>query len=831
MPKPRTTSFFFKYFIVPLMILSFVAVLIAGIVYVLSVRNEYIDKTREALFDKGNAAAAFIEADDLERMNNGFADPEDATACEMKDRLNRLVDVSQKARYVYVLAVRNNEMEIMCASDGSEQEGCSDIEAIRAAVETTFYDTLMLNRPAVIEPEEGINGTCLTTLSPIVDPATGNAVAVLAINYPERIYYEEADKHTLHAILIMVSAIVLLSSFYGVIIQNRRLQSLTQSSQTKERLFRTIFEQTPIGIGLMNNYNILASVNRKYLQIFGRSEEELRRLSWADLTHPSDLEEDLRQFQRLQNGEINDYSMEKRFIQPDGSVIWVHMVVIRFVLEGMRENTHLCILQNISKRKETEIALQEAERSKSVLLSHLPGMAYRCQNDESWTMEFVSEGCLELTGYAPEELIGNRGTSFAELIESGYQEMLRKEWDRVLERGQTFKAEYEIIAKDGTHKWVMELGQGVTGEYGEIEALEGIIIDMTDRKAQEERIEYLNNHDFLTGLYNRRFFDSEKDRLDVKENMPLTFIVCDINGVRLINDAFGQIHGDRVIVETSKLLKDFCKDDDVLARTGGNEFSILMPNTTKEEAYRILQRIDNTLEEINRIPRSPDFDLSLSVGYGTKENTAQSLPDVIKEATDYMYSRKLLNRTSSHSSILSAVVATMYERSQETEEHALRLAELSKRVAAKLSLSQKEMDELEILAMLHDIGKVGIDDRILNKPGKLTEEEWVIMKRHPEIGYRIAMASPELEGIADFILSHHERWDGKGYPRGLAGEQIPLLSRIISVADAFDAMTEDRVYRKAMTREVAIKEISDNAGTQFDPKIVDLFIEALEETA
>jgi HD-GYP domain-containing protein (c-di-GMP phosphodiesterase class II) len=129
--------------------------------------------------------------------------------------------------------------------------------------------------------------------------------------------------------------------------------------------------------------------------------------------------------------------------------------------------------------------------------------------------------------------------------------------------------------------------------------------------------------------------------------------------------------------------------------------------------------------------------------------------------------------------------------------------------------------------MLHDIGKIGIDNSILNKPGKLSKNEWEIMKKHSEIGYRIAMSSPELEPIAEYILAHHERWDGNGYPQGLKGEEIPLLSRILAVVDSYDAMTEDRVYRKAMTHQAAIEEIKKNAGTQFDPNIAQIFIDSL----
>ena len=167
----------------------------------------------------------------------------------------------------------------------------------------------------------------------------------------------------------------------------------------------------------------------------------------------------------------------------------------------------------------------------------------------------------------------------------------------------------------------------------------------------------------------------------------------------------------------------------------------------------------------------------------------------------------------------------MFEKSHETEEHAERLVTLSKLVAEGLNLAQDDRDRLELLATLHDIGKVGISDRILTKPGKLTEEEWVEMKRHPEIGYRIAMSSPELIPVADGILCHQEHWDGTGYPQKLRGENIPLLSRIIAVVDAYDAMTQDRPYRAAMSHEAAITEIERNAGTQFDPQVAQVFIQ------
>ena len=162
-------------------------------------------------------------------------------------------------------------------------------------------------------------------------------------------------------------------------------------------------------------------------------------------------------------------------------------------------------------------------------------------------------------------------------------------------------------------------------------------------------------------------------------------------------------------------------------------------------------------------------------------------------------------------------------------EHAERLVALSRMIASTLNLSQSDKDRLELLATLHDIGKVAISDNILTKPGTLTQEEWAEMKRHPEIGYRIAMSSPELIPVAEGILCHQERWDGTGYPQALKGEKIPLLSRIIAVVDAYDAMTQDRPYRRSMTREAALAEIMSNAGTQFDPTIAQIFVKKCNE--
>jgi HD-GYP domain-containing protein (c-di-GMP phosphodiesterase class II) len=212
------------------------------------------------------------------------------------------------------------------------------------------------------------------------------------------------------------------------------------------------------------------------------------------------------------------------------------------------------------------------------------------------------------------------------------------------------------------------------------------------------------------------------------------------------------------------------------------------------------------------------------MGHATKNHPDEDFLSISNTAERFMYKRKLLAHRSFHSSLLSSIRTTLFEKSHETEAHAKRLVDYSRHLGQQLGLDEEQLNDLALLATLHDIGKISIDDHILTKPAALNENEWFEMKKHPETGYRIAMASPELSSIAELILCHHERWDGKGYPQGLKGEEIPLLSRIIAVVDAFDAITSERCYRNAVDISGALEEISQNAGTQFDPEIAELFV-------
>lgn len=473
-------------------------------------------------------------------------------------------------------------------------------------------------------------------------------------------------------------------------VKNVRTNRALEASELR---FRTMFEQAPIGITVADNHQTLFS-NTAYEQILGRSKEEIKKTDWADLTHPDDLQADIDLFKDLQAGRIKEYSIVKRFIRPDGSAVWVNLIVAALKGGNRMDGSHLCMAQ-----------------------------------------------------------------------------------------------------------------------------------DITERRQKEEEIVYLTYHDILTGLYNRAFFDEARKRLDLPEMMPLSFIIGDIDGLKIVNDAFGHAQGDVLLKETAQIVKSCCRQEDIIARTGGDEFCVLLPKTDIETARAVFLNMREAFSAYSSRTDKDSYFTSVSLGYSTKISTEQPFANVYKEAEENMYRRKLFEKQSLHSSLLTSIKTTMLEKSNETEAHAERMADLSTRLGQELGLDERELTALELVSTLHDVGKISIDKDILTKPGALDEDEWAEIRKHPLVGYRIAQAVPELRHIADYILCHHERWDGKGYPQGLAGEEIPLLSRILAVVDAYDSMTQDRAYRKAMTQDAAIAELLAGCGAQFDAGVVHVFLE------
>ena len=345
--------------------------------------------------------------------------------------------------------------------------------------------------------------------------------------------------------------------------------------------------------------------------------------------------------------------------------------------------------------------------------------------------------------------------------------------------------------------------------------------DISERKELEQRLEHLSYRDQLTNLYNRRFYEEELERLDVKKNLPLTIAMADLNGLKLVNDSFGHATGDELLIKFAQILMQACRADDVIARIGGDEFIILLPKTDDREAEKIIKRIKRLTEQ----EKVGSINMSVSFGWETKTIEEEAIQDVFKKAEDHMYKKKLFEGPSMRGKTIQAIINTLHEKNKREEQHSHRVSALCKSIGEALGLADGEIEELKTVGLLHDIGKIAIDENILNKPDKLTEEEWLEIKRHPEIGYRILSTVNDMAEMGEYVLAHHERWDGDGYPKGLKQEEIALQSRIITIADAYDAMTSERPYRNELSKEAAIDEIKKNSGLQFDPEIAKVFIE------
>lgn len=345
--------------------------------------------------------------------------------------------------------------------------------------------------------------------------------------------------------------------------------------------------------------------------------------------------------------------------------------------------------------------------------------------------------------------------------------------------------------------------------------------DISERKQMEHKLEYLSYHDQLTGLYNRRFFEEQLKLLDEERNYPLTIVMADVNGLKLINDSFGHAVGDELLKKVVEVMIKGCRTDDIVARLAGDEFVILLPKTDIYEAEQIVKRIKALASK----EKVESVNLSISFGYETKNNKEEKIQDILKKAEDHMYKKKLFESPSMRGKTISTIISTLHEKNKREEQHSHRVSKLCESMGRALGLHEDEIKELKTVGLLHDIGKIAIEENILNKQGKLTDEEWEEIKRHPEIGYRILSTVNDMSEMSEYVLAHHERWNGIGYPKGLKGEEIPLQSRIIAIADSYDAMVSERSYRSALPEEVAIEELKINTGIQFDPGLIRVFIE------
>lgn len=344
--------------------------------------------------------------------------------------------------------------------------------------------------------------------------------------------------------------------------------------------------------------------------------------------------------------------------------------------------------------------------------------------------------------------------------------------------------------------------------------------DITQSIDKEKKINELVRYDHLTKLYNRNITPEIEKMLDKSSVYPVAVIVGDVNGLKATNDIFGHFEGDRLLKEVASIMMNTIDPGDFCMRYGGDEFLIVSFNCSLEKAKELIEFLNLRLAG----SRALDFPLSVSFGYSIMEKR-QELDAHIEKADRMMYEIKNEDEMKTRRNILESLLRTFKFQNIESREHLENVARISKLIGQRLGLPDTELSELSLIASLHDIGMINVALDVLKKQGQLTEDEWETIKKHASDGYNMTDAIKEFKGVSKYILFHHEQWDGGGYPYGLKGESIPILSRITAVADAFDSMTRERPYRKKLDKDAALWEIKSNSGRQFDPSIVSLLLE------
>lgn len=441
-----------------------------------------------------------------------------------------------------------------------------------------------------------------------------------------------------------------------------------------------------------------------------------------------------------------------------------------------------------------------------------------CLHGEKARYLYASPAIRLVLGYEPEEIVGM--TPFDLVHPDDLQTILEPFRLMMLTGAPHGSVAARYRHKQGVYRWLETVVVKVEGC-----PLPGVLYqsstrDVTERKLLEERLTEMGYRDALTGLYNRTYFEEELKRLDRRRDGAVGLVIVDVDGLKVVNDALGHDAGDDLLKRAARTLTECFRQEDLIARIGGDEFAVLMSDVNMDDLRLAGRRITNRIEEDNC--GNPPA-LSLSLGYAAGEDNGTPMRELFREADDNMYRDRLYRGKSARGAIVNILRRLLTERDFATEEHGNRLESLAVSLGQAAGLSEERLSDLALFAQFHDVGKVGVPDAILSKPGPLTPHERKEVERHCDVGYRIASATSELLPIAEWILRHHEWWNGRGYPLGLGRESIPLECRVLAIVDAYDAMTSDRPYRKAMSHEAAIAELERCAGTQFDPALVEIF--------
>jgi PAS domain S-box-containing protein len=580
-------------------------VLLTSVWYINFTWRRYNDMASSKAVQLAQSLEAMLHPPHLRELSPEDIDNEEYNMA--KASLIHLVEKTSQIHSAYIMVQRGNDIIILIDSTAP---GSPDYlppgEVYREADE--WLKKPFEDKKTVITPKrQDAKGEWVSALAPVIDPENGEVIALFRIDYSASQWYGAIWQQMHLDITVILIVLLLYFALLYISLQHSALNKLNKKLAFSEVIYRSVFNQAPVGIAIVRDKNFVfhsdmeyASINPMLEEILGIKSDELVNIKWTDITHPEDLQPDLEQFEKFQKGEINGYSMEKRFIRPDGSAVWTYMIISPLLGIYDNHSAHLCLLKDISERKEAELALKESERRETVLLSNLPGLAYRGKYDKDRTMLLVSEGCRALTGYEPQSFTDNKDLVFGDIIDAKYKEQLWARLKSAVINKRPYSCEYEITAASGERKWVLEIGQGLYNEKGEPEALEGLILDISHRKDMENRLRYLNEHDKLTNLYNREYLEYllEKD-LAKKDGQKRALININLSTVNLFALNYGFHYMQNLLKKAAEELDKHCSANRMLFKTYENRFVFYITGyKDKEELIKFSGEIADSMQKL-----------------------------------------------------------------------------------------------------------------------------------------------------------------------------------------------------------------------------------------
>jgi diguanylate cyclase (GGDEF)-like protein/PAS domain S-box-containing protein len=600
-------------------------------------------------------------------------------------------------------------------------------------------------------------------------------------------------------------------------IERKRAQERLRESEEKYRTILENIEDCYYEVDLAGN---LTFFNDSMCRIWGYPKEELMGMNDRQYTDQENAKRLFQAFNKVYKTGEPRRECDWEIIRKDGTKRYLEASVSLRKDASGKPIGFRGIVRDITERKRADEALRESEERFRQLAENIREVFYI---HEEGVPRYISPAYAEIWGRSPETLCEDPD-SFWETIHPEDRDYVKGFMEKKTQ--EEYEVVYRIVRPDASVRWIRDRSFPIEDESGRTQRAVGIAADITDLKLGEEKLRYLSLHDPLTALYNRIYFEEEMSRIEKARYETVGILVCDVDGLKLVNDTLGHDQGDRLLIAAARVIRESFREGDLAARIGGDEFAIVLPNTTEPAVENACQRIQETVDTYNAA--TPELPLSISVGFAVRNGSHKNLKDVFKEADNHMYRKKLYRTQSVRSTIVSTLINTLRARDLATEKHASRLEKLLIRMAAPIGLPESTTADLSLLAKFHDIGKVGISDAVLLKEGPFTSEERTEMKRHCEIGYRIALSAPDLVPISDWILKHHEWWDGQGYPLGIKGEEIPVECRLLAIADAYESLTSARPYRRTFSHREAVAELRRHAGTQFDPHLLEKFVKMVE---